>query len=86
MRPGVFNIDAMDELRTKGLMFFVTLPGPEDMLKAFDYMHESAKAVAKNLDGDVLDETRSAITRQSLEHMRQQIRELERRIAMQKRR
>ncbi len=85
MRPGVFNIDAMDELRTKGLMFFVTLPGPEDMLKAFDYMHESAKAVAKNLDGDVLDETRSAITRQSLEHMRQQIRELERRIAMQKR-
>jgi cell division protein ZipA len=39
--------------------------------------------VAKNLDGDVLDETRSAITRQSLEHMRQQIRELERRLLMQ---
>jgi len=86
MRPGVFNIDAMDDLYTKGLMFFVTLPGPEDMLKAFDYMHETAKVVAKNLDGDVLDETRSAITRQSLEHMRQQIRELERRIAMQQRR
>lgn len=85
MRPGVFNIDAMDDLYTKGLMFFVTLPGPEDMLKAFDYMHETAKVVAKNLDGDVLDETRSAITRQSLEHMRQQIRELERRIAMQQR-
>ena len=83
MRPGVFDIDAMDALRTRGLMFFVTLPGPEDMLKAFDYMHETAKVVAKNLDGDVLDETRSAITRQSLEHMRQQIRELERRLLMQ---
>lgn len=83
MRPGVFDIDAMDSLRTRGLMFFVTLPGPEDMLKAFDYMHETAKVVAKNLDGDVLDETRSAITRQSLEHMRQQIRELERRLLMQ---
>lgn len=85
MKPGVFDIDAMDHLRTRGLMFFVTLPGPEDMLKAFDYMHETAKVVAKNLDGDILDETRSAITRQSLEHMRQQIRELERRIAMQQR-
>jgi cell division protein ZipA len=58
------------------------LPGPEDMLKAFDYMYETAKAVAKNLNGDVLDDTRSAITRQSLDHMRQQIRELERRLAL----
>jgi cell division protein ZipA len=52
------------------------------MLKAFDYMYETAKTVAKNLNGDVLDETRSAITRQSLEHMRQQIRELERRLSI----
>ena len=80
MNPGVFDIDAMDELHTRGLMFFVTLPGPENMLQAFDYMYETAKAVARNLDGDVLDDTRSAITRQSLEHMRQQIRELERRM------
>ena len=61
-------------------MFFVTLPGPADMLKAFDYMYETAKTVARNLDGDILDETRSAVTQQSLEHMRQKIRELERRI------
>ena len=86
MKPGVFDIDNMESLHTRGLMFFVTLPGPEDMLKAFDYMYETAKTVAKNLDGDVLDETRSAVTRQSLEHMRQQIRELERRIAMDMRR
>ena len=82
MNPGVFDIDNMGELYTRGLMFFVTLPGPEDMLKAFDYMYETAKAVAKNLNGDVLDETRSAITRQSLDHMRQQIRELERRLSI----
>jgi len=82
VNPGVFDIDNMAEMRTRGLMFFVTLPGPEDMLKAFDYMYETAKAVAKNLGGDVLDDTRSAITRQSLDHMRQQIRELERRLAL----
>ena len=80
MKPGVFDIDNMEPLQTRGLMFFVTLPGPADMLKAFDYMYETAKVVAKSLDGDIQDETRSLITRQSLEHMRQQIRELERRL------
>ena len=82
LKPGVFDIDNMAALSTRGLMFFITLPGPEDMPKAFDYMYETAKTVAKNLSGDVLDETQSAVTRQSLEHTRQQIRELERRIAM----
>ena len=80
MKPGVFDIDNMEPLQTRGLMFFVTLPGPTDMLKAFDYMYEMAKLVAKSLDGDIQDETRSVVTRQSLEHMRQQIRELERRL------
>ena len=80
MKPGVFDIDNMEPLQTRGLMFFVTLPGPADMLKAFDYMYETVKVVAKQLDGDVQDETRSVVTRQSLEHMRQQIRELERRL------
>ena len=80
MKPGVFDIDNMEPLQTRGLMFFVTLPGPTDMLKAFDYMYETVKVVAKTLDGDIQDETRSVITRQSLEHMRQQIRELERRL------
>ena len=80
MKPGVFDIDNMEPLQTRGLMFFVTLPGPTDMLKAFDYMYETAKVVAKALNGDIQDETRSLVTRQSLEHMRQQIRELERRL------
>ncbi|MEL0007747.1 MAG: cell division protein ZipA, partial [Luminiphilus sp.] len=80
MKPGVFDIDNMEPLQTRGLMFFVTLPGPTDMLKAFDYMYETAKVAAKALDGDIQDEKRSVVTRSSLEHMRQQIRELERRL------
>ena len=80
MKPGVFDIDNMEPLQTRGLMFFVTLPGPADMLKAFDYMYETVKVVARSLGGDIQDETRSVITRQNLEHMRQQIRELERRL------
>lgn len=80
MQPGVFDIDNMGDLDTPGLVFFLTLPGPEDMMKAFDYMLETAQAVSRNLGADVLDESRSALTKQSLEHSRQKIRELERRL------
>lgn len=80
MQPGVFDIDNMSDLRTPGLVFFLTLPGPEDMMKAFDYMLETAQAVARNLGGDVLDESRSVLTRQTMEHCRQKIRDLERRL------
>jgi cell division protein ZipA len=80
LKPGVFDIDHMTEMRTRGLVFFLTLPGPQDMTTAFDYMLETARAVARNLDGEVLDESMSALTEQSISHARQQIRDLERRL------
>jgi cell division protein ZipA len=43
-------------------------------------MLETAQAVARNLDGDVLDESRSVLSKQALDHCRQQIRDLERRL------
>jgi cell division protein ZipA len=83
MQPGVFDLDEMSDIATPGLVFFLTLPGPEDMMQAFDYMLETAQAVARNLEGDVLDESRSAMTSQTLEHSRQKIRDLERRMLTQ---
>jgi len=80
MQTGVFDIDNMADMKTPGLVFFVTLPGPEDMMMAFDYMLETAQAVARNLGGDVLDESRSVLTKQAMEHNRQRIRDLERRM------
>jgi cell division protein ZipA len=83
MQPGVFDIDNMADFDTPGLVFFLTLPGPEDMMQAFEYMLETAQAVSRNLSGDVLDESRSAVTKQALDHSRQQIRDLERRMLTQ---
>ena len=80
MQPGVFDLDEMSDMNTPGLVFFLTLPGPEDMMQAFDYMLKTAQTVARNLQGDVLDESRSAMTSQALGHSRQKIRDLERRM------
>ncbi len=49
-------------------------------MMAFDYMLETAQAVARNLGGDVLDESRSVLTKQTKDHSRQRIRDLERRM------
>ncbi|WP_439106765.1 cell division protein ZipA [Congregibacter sp.] len=83
LQPGVFDIDNMDGMHTRGLVFFITLPGPQDMIQAFDHMLETARAVARNLGGELLDESRSVLTQQAVEHSRQQIRELERRLLAQ---
>ena len=77
MQPGVFDLEEMDTLSTKGLMFFLTLPGPQDMTRAFDLMLQTAQTVAESLAGDVFDETRSVLTKQYVERVRQSIREFE---------
>ena len=79
MKPGVFDIDNMPTLKTKGLVFFLTLPGPIHMLAAFEMMLETATSVAHHLNGDLRDEARSVLTQQALDYHRQKINELEHR-------
>ena len=52
---------------------------PNDPMTAFDYMVETAQCLAKNLNGELYDESRSVMTAQTLEHSRQRIRDFERR-------
>jgi cell division protein ZipA len=74
-RPGTFDIAAMDELHPPGLSFFLRLPGPARPLEAFDCMLETARVVARNLDGELQDQSHSVFTTQTAEHCRQRIRE-----------
>jgi cell division protein ZipA len=74
-RPGTFDVAAMDALHLPGLSFFLRLPGPSRPLEAFDCMLETARVVARNLDGELQDESHSVFTTQTAEHCRQRIRE-----------
>jgi cell division protein ZipA len=80
LQPGIFDIDGMTGFTTPGLTFFLPLPGPSDMMSAYEQMLETAESVAKHLSGDLLDDSRSVMSRQTLEHNRQLIRDLERRL------
>jgi cell division protein ZipA len=79
MEPGTFNLTQMDNLHTPGVVFFLGLPTAQNSMQAFDYMLETAHCLAANLGGKVLDEQRSVMRPQTIEHCRHQIREFERR-------
>lgn len=78
VEPGTFDLDRIDNFSTPGLCFFLTLPGPEKAVTAFNYMVETAQVLVKNLQGDLRDEGQSVMTPQTIEHYRQRIRDFER--------
>jgi cell division protein ZipA len=78
VEPGNFNLDEIDEFSTPGVVFFMHLPGPRDSIKAYETMVETARCLVKNLEGELRDQTYSVVTKQTLEHYKQRIRDFER--------
>ncbi|MGN2251961.1 cell division protein ZipA [Frateuria sp. GZRe12] len=74
LKPGNFDLTRLDGLRTPGLSFFMTLPGPLSALDAWDAMLPTAQRMAELLDGQVLDEERNALGRQRIAHIRDELR------------
>jgi cell division protein ZipA len=79
VEPGTFDLDAIDTLTTPGVSFFMTLPGPQQSITAFNYMIETAQVLVRNLNAELRDDAQSVMTAQTIEHCRQRIRDFERR-------
>ncbi len=78
VEPGYFDIDNLEDSSTPVVSFFMGMPGPENPMQAFTTMEETARKLALDLGGELKDEQFSVMTRQTLEHCRQRIREYER--------
>ena len=79
VEPGVFDLETMDSMHTPGVGLFMRLPGPKDPGDAFSKMVESARQLAATLEAQLCDETRSKLTAQALNHLREQIADFGRR-------
>lgn len=77
VKPGTFDLDTMDQFETPGVSLFMTLPLDADSMQSFDLMVDTARSIAEALDGELKDEQRSVMTRQTIEHCRQRIRDFE---------
>ena len=78
VEPGSFDLDNIDEFSTPGVTFFLTLPGPDKPVTAFNYLIETAQVLVRHLHAELRDDAHSVMTAQTIEHFRQRIRDFER--------
>lgn len=78
LKPGSFDMAAIQSLETPAIAFFLTLPAPVPALDAWDTMLPTATRMAELLQGVVLDEGRSALGRQGIAHIREDLRTYDR--------
>lgn len=74
LKPGTFEPAKLAELETPGLSLFMQLPGPDQPMVAFRAMSDCARRLAQNLGGRLQDESRSAMTAQTLSHYEERVR------------
>lgn len=83
VEPGTFDLHAMSGEEIPGVTFFLSLPGVNS-IHAYDIMVDTAKRLAIELQGEILDEQQQPLTRQLVEHYRERVQEFERRRLMQR--
>lgn len=78
MNPGTFDLDAMESFTTQGVTLFMTLPNEGDPFAVFQQMLAAAKHIAEEFNGQLLDDKRSVLTKQTEQHYTSKIREFDR--------
>ena len=77
-KPGVFDIDNLENFSTLGISLFMILPIEGDPHQVFNMMHNAARKIADEFSAQVVDARRSVLTKQSLQQYVEKIREFER--------
>lgn len=78
LNPGTFDLETINDMQTSGISFFMSLPGPENPMEAFNAMAETAMVFSRNFNAILHDESHSDLNPQTLEHYRQRIRDYSR--------
>ncbi len=82
LEPGTFPENADPDFFTPGLVLFTQLPGVQDGMAIYSDMLFTAERLVALLDGELRDEARNPLTRQAIEHTRDQILEHRRKIQL----
>ncbi|HVA54605.1 MAG TPA: cell division protein ZipA [Gammaproteobacteria bacterium] len=81
IEPGVLDPEILPEMRVPGVTLFLLLPGPQNGVAACADMLATARSLARQLDGDVLDDTHSILTIQAAQRIRERILEFQGRVS-----
>jgi cell division protein ZipA len=73
VEPGSIDLATLDQMELLGLTLFMVLPGPRGGVASYADMLATSRQLAQALDGEVLDQERSTLTRQTARHIRERI-------------
>ena len=71
LNPGTFDLTTMGAMQSVGVTLFMTPNELEKPVEAFDIMLETAEKLAQELQLTLKDESRSSMTKQTIDHYRQ---------------
>lgn len=78
LKPGNFDMATIGQMETPAVAFFLTLPAPMPALDAWEKMEPTVQRMAELLDAIVLDDSRNALGRQRIAHIRDELRAYDR--------
>lgn len=73
VEPGSFDLSRLKKDYYPGVSIFLALPGPADGVEAFDDMVNTSRALAKQLNGELLDEQGSTLSLQRQRYLREEV-------------
>lgn len=73
VEPGSFDPETIAGASFPGLTLFMVLPGARGGVAAYADMLATSRQLAQQLGGEVLDQERSTLTRQTARHIRERI-------------
>jgi len=71
VEPGSFDADAMHEIKTPGIIFFLQISSVADPSSAFDDMLECAYRISEMLDAQLCNQKRQPLTQSDAEQYRE---------------
>ena len=71
--PGIFDMNQLENLKVKGISFFMSLPLKTNEINAFDEMMSILKRIKSSLKGELLDDTGSSLSVQRERYIREEV-------------
>lgn len=82
VKPGTLAPEQFPEMKTPGIAMVLRLPGVEEPARAFELMYKACQIAEDYLGGTLCDESRSHLTPQVLNHLREQVSEYSRKLRL----
>jgi len=73
VEPGSFDLTKLQDSEYNGISIFMILPAAEDGVLLFDDMLQTARVIAKAIDGRMVDESGGALSVQRERYMREEV-------------